>query len=212
MVAVGRKNQEDIQFAVNGEITTSGGIAIGEREDSSYAPTPHNRRREQFLQLLVVFTKKFPLNSSRGSIRFIMMNSISFSRNIVRIGCLLLLCGAMIGCVNRRLTIRSDPPGALVRIDGKNVGFTPLSMDFDYYGTREITLIKDGYETLTVQQEVAAPLYQRFPLDAVSDNFLPFRVTNRHDFRYSLQRQKIIPENEIIDRANDLRSNALLGN
>lgn len=112
--------------------------------------------------------------------------------------------------VNRRMTIRTDPPGAMVRLDGKDIGFTPVAVDFTHYGTREITLIKDGYETLTTLQTVRPPWYQVFPLDFVSDNFLPFRVQNRHEFDYSLQPKLIAPAEEILNRANGLRSESLI--
>ena len=57
------------------------------------------------------------------------------------------------GCVQRRMTIRSNPPGALVYVDDYELGTTPVSHDFVYYGTRNIKLVKDGYETLTVRFE-----------------------------------------------------------
>src|SRR5690349_17760361 len=81
------------------------------------------------------------------------------------------------GCVNRRMTIRTDPPGALVEVDGQRLGPTPVSTDFTYYGTREITLSAPGYETMVVPQPVPAPWYQRFPFEFFADNLLPFRVT-----------------------------------
>src|ERR1700690_4113146 len=57
------------------------------------------------------------------------------------------------GCVQRRMTIRSNPPGALVYVDDYEIGTTPVSASFTYYGTRKIRLVKDGYETLTVMQK-----------------------------------------------------------
>src|SRR5690606_3614274 len=50
-----------------------------------------------------------------------------------------LLLSQSLGCVHRRMTIRSDPPGALVLLEGEEIGYTPVSVDFTYYGTREIT-------------------------------------------------------------------------
>src|SRR5262249_48307508 len=61
------------------------------------------------------------------------------------------------GCMHRRLTIRSDPPGALVQVDGEEVGYTPTSIDYTYYGTREITLQRAGYKSLTTQTKLPAP-------------------------------------------------------
>jgi hypothetical protein len=111
----------------------------------------------------------------------------------------------------RRMTVRSDPPGALVILDGQEVGFTPYTTDFDYYGTREITLVSPGYETLTVMQRVRPPWYQVPPLDFISDNFLPFKLTNRHDFSYRLQPARQVPSEELIDRADSFRSQAEMG-
>ena len=67
-----------------------------------------------------------------------------------------LIVGFGSGCVSRRMMVYSDPPGALVLLEGQEVGYTPVAVDFLYYGTRELTLIKDGYETKTVLQKVRA--------------------------------------------------------
>jgi hypothetical protein len=101
------------------------------------------------------------------------------SRFMLRPLCMLLLgtllCSSMTGCVFRRMTVRSDPPGALVMVDGEEVGYTPCSVPFVYYGTREITLVKPGYQTLTTMQKVQTPWYQYFPLEFFTDNFSPQR-------------------------------------
>jgi len=80
------------------------------------------------------------------------------------------------GCVQRRMTIRSSPPGAAVYVDDYQIGTTPVSHDFVYYGTRKIRLVKDGYETLTVRQPIPAPWYEYFPLDFVSENLIPWEI------------------------------------
>ena len=115
------------------------------------------------------------------------------------------------GCVHRRMTIRSDPPDALVIVDGEEIGHTPVAMDFTYYGTREITLVKDGYETLTVMQKVPAPWYQILPFEFFADNFALKQVTNRHEFNYRLQPQLVVPTQELLDRANAIRSETQTG-
>lgn len=112
------------------------------------------------------------------------------------------------GCLYRRMTIHSDPPGALVLLEGEEIGYTPCSVDFTYYGTREITLVKDGYETLTVMQKVRTPWYQYTPIEFVSDNLLLSRQTDRHAFTYRMRRQEVVPTGELLDRASGLRSSA----
>jgi hypothetical protein len=111
------------------------------------------------------------------------------------------------------MTIRSDPPGALVEVDGERIGVTPVSMDFTYYGTHEFTLSHPGYETLVVQQPVRTPFYQYIPLDFITNHFLPFRVTDRHDFTYKLQ-PHLIPideEQSLINRGRNFRSQSQIG-
>lgn len=115
------------------------------------------------------------------------------------------------GCLHRRMTIATDPPGAQVLVDGVEQGPSPVSLDFTYYGTREITLIKDGYETQTVMQKVRTPWYQIVPLDFVTDNFLPFRVTNRHQFLYHMHPKRHQPEQEFLNRGNAFRSESHIG-
>lgn len=126
----------------------------------------------------------------------------------------LLLVTAGTGCVSRRLMVQSNPPGALVLLEGKEVGYTPTAIDFTYYGTREITLIKDGYETLTVLQKVPTPWYQIPGIDFFSDNLLPYRVADRHSFSYSmnpLRQEDITPNRGVVDRAQMLRSESQMG-
>ena len=121
----------------------------------------------------------------------------------------IVVASALCGCVSRRLTIRTDPPGALVELDGEPIGFSPVSTDFDYYATREVTISKAGYETLTILQPIKPPWYQVPPLDFVSDNFLIGKhVTDRHEVSYTLQRQKLEPGSSLLDRAQQVRSSA----
>lgn len=115
------------------------------------------------------------------------------------------------GCVHRRITIQSDPPNALVLVDGHEMGYTPYSMDFTYYGTREVQLVKPGYETLTVLQEVPKPWYQVFPIEFFADNFWPCRETDRNHFSYRMRPKEIPPVEELHDRARSLRTQSELG-
>jgi hypothetical protein len=82
----------------------------------------------------------------------------------------LVVCCLSTGCVRRRLTVRTNPPGAQVFVDDQEIGTTPCSSSFVYYGTRKVTLIKDGYRTETLYQKLSAPWYQIPPLDFASEN------------------------------------------
>jgi PEGA domain len=115
------------------------------------------------------------------------------------------------GCVYRRLVVRSDPPGAQVILDGQEVGTTPVAVPFLYYGTRQLTLVKPGFETRTELVRIPAPWYQWMPIDFVSDNFLPRQVNDRHEICWQLNPQGIVPQEKLQERADSLRSEAHLG-
>ena len=124
---------------------------------------------------------------------------------------LALLTLATSGCVRRRLTVRSNPPGAMVFVDNQPIGFTPCSVDFTYYGTREIRLVKSGYETLTINQPIPTPWYQVPPLDFVSDNLVPAKIRDNRTVSFTLQPQIMRPVEEIIARGSELRTRTQSG-
>ena len=109
------------------------------------------------------------------------------------------------GCVQRRMTIRSNPPGALVYVDDYQLGQTPVSTDFIYYGTRKIRLVKDGYETLTVRQPFPLPWYQVFPLDFVTENLWPWEIRDERVVDLAMVPAASTPAEEVAARAEQAR-------
>jgi hypothetical protein len=112
------------------------------------------------------------------------------------------------GCVQRRMTIRSNPPGALVYVDDYQIGTTPVSTDFVYYGTRKIRLVKDGFETLTVRQPFPIPWYEIFPLDFVSENLWPGEIRDERVVDLAMMPAASIPPEEVVARAEQSRLSA----
>ena len=117
----------------------------------------------------------------------------------------LAICMVAGGCVRRRMTIRTNPPGARVFVDDYEIGTTPISHNFVYYGKRKIRLVKDGYETLTVMQSVPTPWYEIPPLDFVSENLVPVEICDQRTFNYQLTPQMVVPPEQLIGRAEQLR-------
>jgi hypothetical protein len=125
-------------------------------------------------------------------------------RRLVWLGLLSSLAGSP-GCVQRRLTIRSNPPGALVMIDNHNIGITPCSTDYTYYGKRNIQLIRDGYETLNDSRWILPPWYEIPPLDVVTENVIPYELRDERIIDYQLMPQKVVPTQQLLGRAENLR-------
>ena len=123
----------------------------------------------------------------------------------------MIFVACQLGCVQRRFTVRTNPPGALVYIDDQEIGYTPVSTPFTYYGTRKIQLIKDGYETLTVKQTFNPPWYQIPPFDFVSDNFWPQEIRDERVVDFELIPQQVVPTEKLRERAENLRNSVRQG-
>jgi len=120
----------------------------------------------------------------------------------------LLIVPALCGCVRRKMTVRSNPPGATVYLDGKEIGRTPFSTNFDHYGKREFRIVKQGYETKTELKPVRAPWYQWVGVDFVSEVLLPGKLTDHQYYEFDLQPERIEPGSEIVSRAEEFRQTA----
>ena len=116
---------------------------------------------------------------------------------------LIALCAA--GCVQRRMTVRSNPPGAFLYVDNYPIGTTPVSTDFTYYGKRQFRLVRDGYETLTVEQRVWPPWYEWFGIDFVSENLIPYTFRDERQLSFQMIPQQIPPSPQLAARAEELR-------
>lgn len=128
--------------------------------------------------------------------------------------CLLIaLAGLLLGpgCVQRRLLVQSQPEGALVSVDRQVVGHTPVSVPFTYYGTREIELQKDGYQTTRVKQRIRPPAWQWFPASFFTENL---GLRERRDVRvldFTMAPKEPVMENLLLDRGNQLRGDVQRG-
>jgi hypothetical protein len=125
-----------------------------------------------------------------------------------RIACLATLMSMTVtaGCVERRFTIYSDPPGALVYINNKYLGVTPVDGYIVYYGKQKFRLIKEGYETLDVVQDYSAPWYEWPGIDFITENIYPFKARDVRRFSYTMRPLTAIPPDEVRRRAEELRA------
>ena len=105
---------------------------------------------------------------------------------LARAAVLLLLVGILSGCVTRRLFLVSDPPGATVILDGKEVGRTPYQEDFISYGVRRLELEMPGYARRVELLDVDNPWWQAFPIDIVTDLLLPWTIEDDRTFSFRM--------------------------
>jgi len=131
-----------------------------------------------------------------------MLSHSGSSRTVAAIACVL-ASFALTGCVRRTISISSEPEGALCWLNGREIGRTPLSVDFTYYGDYDVVLQKDGYEPLLTKGEAKAPLWDTVPFDFVSE-VIPGERQSNFKWHYDLQPRNDDPAS-LLERARDLR-------
>ena len=127
----------------------------------------------------------------------------------------MLLAGMLLtqsGCVRKRMTIVSNPPGAQVFIDNHEIGTTPVSTSYVYYGTRSVRLQKDGYESVTVERNFDPPWYEYPPIDFFAESLLPTELRDERVLEFELVPRQNAASEVVRDRAEELRGQARSGN
>jgi len=115
------------------------------------------------------------------------------------------------GCVERSLYLRSDPPGANVTVNGKDVGMTPLRMPFTTYGDYEIVMSAPDHQRLQEVVSVEAPWWETIVLDFFVENVWPWTVTDEHDISLKLQPLAALGESGVDRREKELRDRLRAG-
>lgn len=115
------------------------------------------------------------------------------------------------GCVRRRLLVRTEPAGALVSVDNQEIGNSPAASPFLYYGTRDVRIEADGYETQTLRHTINPPWYQIPPLDFIAETLWPFELRDERVIDTKLVPKTLQAPETIAARADQLRAQARTG-
>jgi hypothetical protein len=121
---------------------------------------------------------------------------------------LLILTGGLAlasGCVEQTLTVTSKPSGAIVYLNNVEFGRTPITRQFTSYGTYDVAVRREGYETLKTDSVVIAPIWNWVPLDLAA-TFLPIPFKDRQRLDYVLTPASTQPADDLklVDRAKVL--------
>jgi PEGA domain len=118
------------------------------------------------------------------------------------------LAGAAGGCVERRYTIRTEPPGALVVVNDEEIGPSPASKSFVYYGDRRVQLFAEGYQPLELVQPIRAPWWDNKLTEFFTENLVPITLRDEREFTYRLVPATPPTTPELLERAEGLRRQA----
>lgn len=113
------------------------------------------------------------------------------------------------GCVRRTLTINTDPQGAVVWLNGEEVGKTPVTTDFLWYGDYEVIARKPGYQTLISHYLINEPVYELPGIDLLSEVFYPGHIVDARTTTLALSPEALPSSDTLLANAAELRERAL---
>jgi len=116
---------------------------------------------------------------------------------------LLVVAIGLCGCVERELTITSEPAGALVFISDVEKGRTPLTTEFTWYGDYDIILRREGCQTLKTHAHLNAPLYEIPPLDLFSA-IAPWTYHDKRFLHFDMAPLRESEDVALIKRADEM--------
>jgi len=110
---------------------------------------------------------------------------------------------ASAGCVERTISITSNPSGALVYLNDKEVGRTPVTTPFLWYGTYDVRLEADGYEPLWTTAKARQPLWDLPGPDLIAEAIPDARSEIK--WHFEMQPAGPVDREALLDRAGALR-------
>lgn len=135
------------------------------------------------------------------------MNGFSRRTTILPIMALPVLLVPISGCIERTVSINTEPEGATVFLNDQEVGKSPVKVPFTWYGDYDIIVRKPGYKTVHTNRRIDAPWYQWPGIDLVTECMIPFTVHDDRVVDTLVLEQQTRPSNqELLDAANEMRA------
>lgn len=130
--------------------------------------------------------------------------------SVVRMGlALAVLAPVVSGCVRRTLTIQTEPTGALVYLNDEEVGRSPVTTDFLWYGDYEVIIRKEAHQTLHTHAEIKAPWYQVPPIDFFAEVLYVGKIHDARFLSYALEPERLPDREKLLERAEGFRRGAI---
>jgi len=109
------------------------------------------------------------------------------------------------GCVERKLTINTKPQRALVVLNDEEIGESPVTVSFEWYGDYCVRISKEGYETLDTHRKLKRPWYDAFPFDFFAQLVNPKRIVDSYEWTFKLEEKQQISREKLIEDAQKLK-------
>ena len=118
------------------------------------------------------------------------------------------LAAGLGGCLERDITITTEPPGALVRLNDVEVGRTPVTVPFTWYGDYDVVVRLDGYKTILTHAGIYAPFWEYPPIDLVAE-IQPWTIRDNRYLDYKMEKMVYPPDEELKKRAAEMQKENL---
>ncbi len=123
---------------------------------------------------------------------------------------LVIALAALTGCVERTMKITTRPPGAVVIVNDEEVGISPVTFAFTWYGDYDLMFRKEGYQTLKTHHRVEAPWWQWPVFDLITETMITGTIRDQHELPvFVLQEAETPPIEDVVNRAIEMRNRAL---
>ncbi len=107
------------------------------------------------------------------------------------------------GCVERKISFTSTPPGALVWLNEREIGRTPCETEIVYFGEYDVRVELDGFEPIVTHRAADGGAWENPPLDFFAEIW-PGKVLSETLFHFDLVTRDD-SEPALLDRATMLR-------
>lgn len=79
------------------------------------------------------------------------------------------------GCVRSKVRVTSEPSGAIITMNGVNLGTTPVEYPFTWYWYYDFAAEMEGYETASLRRRFHSPIYLMPGLDLIME-LIPINI------------------------------------
>jgi hypothetical protein len=115
------------------------------------------------------------------------------------------------GCLRRKIRVTSDPPGAVVYLNDRQIGVTPAEAEFTFYGVYDVRLDRPGYEPISVGKTAHAPVWE-WPIIDIVFEMIPAKFEHTVEWHFDLEQlpdpgtpEARALERQTLERASELK-------
>lgn len=101
----------------------------------------------------------------------------------------------------------TKPSEAVVWLNDEEVGVTPVTVNFKWYGDYRVRIEKPGYEIMNTHRELERPLHDQPGIDFFAEIW-PGRIVDEFTWEFELKPYQPLSAAELVERAKAMQERA----